>query len=81
MPKRYFTDEVLKEWIRQDCKYVLFTDVLDENHILVRPINKPEDLIGITLYESHLLPVLECNEVAIQSISFIDHSVKLVCFD
>jgi hypothetical protein len=79
MPKRFFTEEVLKEWVLLGYKYILFTDKPDEYHILVKPINEPEDLIGLLLYESYLLAVDSCDLVTIQNLPFIDHSVALVC--
>jgi hypothetical protein len=78
MPKRFFTDEVLKEWILLGYKYILFTDKPEEYHILVKPIKEPEDLIGLILYDSYLLAADSCDRATIQNIPFIDHSVALV---
>lgn len=80
MTRRYFSEEILKEWILQGYKYVLFTDRPDLAHILVRPIKDHHDLMGIIFYESHILPVEECNEAGLKTIPFIDGSVKLVCY-
>lgn len=79
MLKRYFSDELLKEWILMGYQYVLFTDRPDRHHILVRPIKDHNDLMGVIFYESHILPVDECNEAGLKSIPFNDGSVKLVC--
>lgn len=78
MPKRYFSEEILKEWISQGYTYVLFTDRPESLDISVRPIKDHRDLMGIIFYESHILPVDECNEATIRGIPFIDGSLKLV---
>lgn len=81
MSQRYFTEEVLKEWVSQGYEYVLFTNRPDSVSILVRPVNLPNDLKGIFLYESHILHIDNCTEDEIMGIPFMDKSLKLVCSD
>lgn len=81
MSRRYFTSDVLKEWISQGYKYVLFTDNPYNHNILVKPLKELDEVKDIILYESHLLAVDECDSKSINAIHFIDGSLKLVCED